>query len=141
MRQFLDTSVFVAAFWGAHVHHEPSLKLFASAAKKDSACGAHSLAEVFAVMTTLPAKPVIPPEQAMLFIEDIRRRTTLVSLDGDEYCQTLRSAAEAGIAGGRIYDALLLRCAEKSNAQTIYTWNLKHFQMLAPKLSDRVRTP
>jgi predicted nucleic acid-binding protein len=141
LKHFLDTSVFIAAFWGAHVHHDASIKLLASAAKKDSACGAHSLAEVFAVMTTLPVKPAIPPEQAMLFIEETRRRLTLVSLDGDEYCEMLRGAAEAEITGARIYDVLLLRCAEKSRAQTIYTWNLRHFQLLAPQLKDRLRTP
>jgi len=141
LKQFFDTSVLIAAFWGAHVQHEASIRLFASAVKKDSACGVHSLAEVYAVMTTLPRKPVIPPEQVMLFIEEIRRRITLVSLDGDEYYQMLLGAAEAGVTGGRIYDALLLRCAEKSKARTIYTWNLKHFQLLSPKLSDRLRTP
>jgi predicted nucleic acid-binding protein len=141
LRQFFDSSVLIAAFWGGHVHHGPSIKLLASASKKDSACGVHALAEVFAGMTALPVKPVIPPEQVLLFAGEIRQRLTLVSLNGEEYFETIESAAQKGITGGRIYDALLLHCAAKSKAQTIYTWNLKHFQLLAPQLADRIHTP
>jgi predicted nucleic acid-binding protein len=141
LRQFFDSSVLVAAFWGGHVHHEPSIKLLASASKKDSACGIHTLAEVFAVMTALRVKPLIPPEQGLLFVGEIRQRLALVSLDSEEYFATIRNAAQLGITGGRVYDALLLGCAAKSKAQTIYTWNLKHFQLLAPHLGDRIRTP
>jgi predicted nucleic acid-binding protein len=141
LRQFFDSSVLIAAFWGGHMHHEPSIKLLASASKKDSACGIHTLAEVFAVMTALRAKPLIPPEQGLLFVGEIRQRLALVSLDSEEYFVIIRNAAELGITGGRVYDALLLGCAAKSKAQTIYTWNLKHFQLLAPHLGDRIRTP
>ena len=77
----------------------------------------HTLAEVYAAMTVLPVKPMIPPEQAVLFVEEVRKRLTLVSLNEDEYC------------------------AAKVKAQTIYTWNLKHFQAVAPELAARMRTP
>jgi predicted nucleic acid-binding protein len=60
MKEFLDTSVLIAAFWGGHVHHAPSIKLLAAADKKRSACGIHTLAEVYAVMTVLPVKPATP---------------------------------------------------------------------------------
>jgi hypothetical protein len=39
---------------------------FRSSGKRHSACGIHSLAEVYAVMTALPVKPMIPREQALL---------------------------------------------------------------------------
>jgi predicted nucleic acid-binding protein len=141
LRQFFDSSVLIAAFWGGHAHHGQSIKLLASASKKDSACGIHTLAEVFAVMTALRVKPLIPPEQGLLFVSEIRQRLALVSLGSEEYFAIIRNAAELGITGGRVYDALLLGCAAKSKAQTIYTWNLKHFQLLAPHLGDRIRTP
>ena len=85
MREFFDTSVLVAAFWGAHVHHDASIKLLASADKKHSACGIHSLAEVYASMSVLPVKPMIPTEQVLLFVEEIKARLTLVSLEDREY--------------------------------------------------------
>jgi hypothetical protein len=34
---------------------------------------------------------------------------------------TLRQASEQGLTGGRIYDALLLRCAANCGARHIYT--------------------
>jgi predicted nucleic acid-binding protein len=141
MREFFDTSVFIAAFRGDHPHHEPSVRLLAAANKKHSSGAVHSLAEVYSVMSVLPVKPVIPPEQVLLFLQEIRERCTLIALDEREYFETIRRASEQGFVSGRVYDALLLRCAVKVKAETIYTWNLKHFQALAPELAGRIRTP
>jgi predicted nucleic acid-binding protein len=141
MKEFFDTSVLVAAFWGGHVHHRASVTRLGAAIKKQSACGIHSLAEVYAVMTALPVRPMIPPEQALLFVEEVRDRLTLVSLNGEEYFAAIRRTAERGFGSGRVYDALLLACAARVKAQTIYTWNLKHYQALAPELSALIHTP
>ena len=141
MREFVDTSVLVAAFWSGHPQHDLSLQRIAAAKKKESACGLHSVAEVYATMTALPVKEVIPPDQALLFVEEVRARFTLVALSDDEYFSTIEQAAARGMVSGRIYDALLLRCAAKVKAETIYTWNFKHFRALAPDLAARIRTP
>jgi predicted nucleic acid-binding protein len=141
MKEFFDTSVLVAAFRHEHVHHVPSLKRFATAQKANSACGIHSLAEIYAVMAALPVRPMIPPEQAMLFVEEVRNRLTLVSLSAEEYFAVIRNAASLGFTGGRIYDSLLLACATKCKAQAVYTWNLKHYQSLAPDLAPRIQAP
>ena len=141
MKEFFDTSVLVAAFWGGHRDHAASVKLLGAANKKQSACAVHTLAEVYAAMTALPIRPILPPEQVMLFVQEVRDRLTLVPLDESEYIETIQQAASAGFTSGRVYDALLLRCAVKVKAQTIYTWNLKHFQAIAPALAARIRTP
>jgi len=92
-------------------------------------------------MTTLPVKPMIPPEQALLFVEEVRNRLALFSLSADEYFTAIQNAASRGFTGGRIYDALLLACAAKSKADAVFTWNLKHYQSLAPALAPRIQTP
>ena len=84
---------------------------------------------------------MIPPEQALLFVQEVRDRFTIVSLDEDEYDGTIPQAAERGFTSGRIYDALLLRCAIKVKADAIYTWNLKHFRAIDPKFADKIQTP
>lgn len=56
MTAFFDSSVLIAAFWGGHPHHESSMRLLGAAGKKNSACGVHSLAEVYSVMTALRAR-------------------------------------------------------------------------------------
>ena len=141
MKEFFDTSVLVAAFRSEHVHHMLSLKRFAAAEKKHSACGTHSLAEVYSVMSSMPVRPMIPSEQALLFIEEIRKRLTLISLSSEEYFTIIQSTASRGFTGGRIYDSLLLACAAKCQAQAVYTWNLKHYQALAPELAPRIQAP
>ncbi len=141
MKEFFGTSVLIAAFWGGHQDHEVSVKLLGSANKGQSACGVHSLAEVYAVMTSLPVRPAIPPEQALLFVHAARERLTVVTLDERDYIDAIHKIAELGFTSGRIYDALLLKCAAKVKAKTIYTWNLKHFLAIDPGQASRIRTP
>ena len=141
MRAFLDTSVLVPVFYGDHVNHDSSLALFAGLNKRDACCAAHSLFEVYAVLTRMPGKHRVGPEQAMLFIGDIRERLTLVALDSGEYADALETCAASAITGGAAYDALIGACALKSRAKTLFTWNIKHYQQLGPKIAERVKTP
>ena len=142
MKAFFDSSVLVAAFYQAHVHHEASLAAIATASKKMAFCAAHTLAEVYSVMTRLPVRPRISPEQGLLFVESIRERFSVVALSEKEVFEVIAAAAERGIGGGKIYDALILRCAEKSKAEAIFTWNLDDFRQLAPsELADRIKIP
>jgi predicted nucleic acid-binding protein len=141
MKEFFDTTVLVASFWRGHRDHESSLKLVAAANKKKSSCALHTLAEVYASMTALPVKNVIPPDQALLFVQEVRDRFNIVTLDEGEYYTTIQQAAERGFTSGRIYDALLLRCAVKVRAEVVYTWNLKHFKAIDPKMAHKIQTP
>jgi hypothetical protein len=43
--------------------------------------------------------------------------------------------------GGRIYDALHPRCAHKAGADWIYTFNVRHFQQMAPELEGKICAP
>jgi predicted nucleic acid-binding protein len=141
LKEFFDTSVLIAAFWRGHANHDASIRQFATADKNHSSCATHTLAEVYATMNALPVKPLIPPEQALLFVGEVRDRLSLVSLEPEEYYDTIRKAADRGLMSGRIYDALLVSCAAKSKAEVIYTWNLKHFHSIAPELAPYMRTP
>jgi predicted nucleic acid-binding protein len=141
MKAFFDTSVMVAVYWRDHPGHAESIARFSNATPHHSFCGLHSLAEVYATTTALPVRNTITPDQAGLFAQDILRHCTLVALTEDEYASTIERAARKGFKSGMIYDALLMRCAEKSKADVIYTWNLKHFRAIAPELADRIRTP
>jgi predicted nucleic acid-binding protein len=138
---FLDTSVMVAALWGNHPCHAASLPVFMESNRQTGSCGIHSLAEVYAAMTALPARPPLAPEQVFLLVEQISQRLAIVALDEAEYRNAIRDLADRGLGGGRVYDALLLACARKSQAETIYTWNERHFRQIAPDLAGRIRTP
>lgn|SRR5689334_11320396 len=141
MRGFFDTSVLVAVFYGDHIHHKSSIDLFVQFDKTNGCCGAHSLAEVFSTLTRMPGRHRISAEQAMLFIGSIRERLTIVALDADEYANAVEESAGMGIVGGGIYDALLAHCAIKAKAQTIYSWNTRHYAQCGPEVTKRLRTP
>ena len=107
MKEFFDTSVLVGAFWRGHPQHDTSLKLVSAANRKKSACAAHTLAEVYTTMTALPVKDVIPPDQALLFVQEVRDRCAIVALTEDDYFETIERVAACGFSSGRVYDALL----------------------------------
>jgi predicted nucleic acid-binding protein len=77
----------------------------------------------------------------LIFIDHLQARLTLITLQAEEYLNALQDTAERGLSSGKIYDALLLACAGKSDAQVIYTWNLKHFRAIAPHLAERIQNP
>jgi predicted nucleic acid-binding protein len=141
VKAFLDTSVLVATFYGDHAHHDESIGLFLGFAKSDACCAAHSLAEVYSVLTGMPGKHRVSGDEALLFLGNVRDRLTLIALSQDEYFSSIEAASAAGVTGGSIYDALLGNCALKSGARSIYTWNLKDFKRLGAELARRVRTP
>ena len=141
MKAFLDTSVLVAAFYGDHEHHVPSLDLFLRFGRNRACCGTHSLAEVYATLTGMPGKWCVGGDAALLFLSDIREKLTLVSLNEREYFEVLEEAAAVNLAGGAVYDALLGKCALKAKAETIYTWNAKDFLRLSPAVAARVSLP
>jgi predicted nucleic acid-binding protein len=141
MKGFFDTSVLVPVFYGDHVHHQASLVLFIQFNKSTGSCGAHSLAEVYSTLTRMPGKHRISSEQAMLFIGSIRERLAIIALSGDEYADALEASASLGIVGGGIYDAMLAHCASKAKAETIYTWNGRHYTQCGPQVTRRLRTP
>ena len=139
MKAFLDTSVLVPVFLADHEHHSASLDIFLRFNKSQSCCSVHSLAELYATVTRLPGKHRVNGEQALLFLGEVRNRLTLVALDQGEYYAAIEHAAAAGVLGGTIYDVLVASCAGKAKAETLYTWNLRHFERLDGVA--RVKTP
>ena len=141
MKASIDTSVLVATFYSDHERHPPSIDLFLRFGKKDTCCGAHSLAEVYATLTGMPGKRRVSGDEALLFLGDIRERLTLVALDEQEYFQVAEASAAASLVGGAIYDAILGHCALKARAEVIYTWNTKDFLRLPLAIAGRVKNP
>lgn len=77
----------------------------------------------------------------MLFVGSILEHLTIVALTAEEYATTLQSFAGLGVAGGAIYDALLAGCALKAKAETLFTWNLRHYAQLGPKILPILQIP
>jgi predicted nucleic acid-binding protein len=141
LKWFFDTSVLIPVFTEGHVHHERSLAAFVAADRETACCAAHSLAELYSVLTRLPGKHRVSGEQVLLFMEAIEEHLTVVALNSREYSSVIREAATSGIVGGMLYDSLLARSAQKAGAEVIYTWNVEHFRRFGSEVASRVKTP
>ena len=100
-----------------------------------------ALAEAYSTFTRYPGKERMSAEAASLMLQGIERRFTLVWLDGDEYCAAIRRMAEMGIVGGAVYDGVVAECALKAGADHLYTWNVRHFDLLGSKIQKLVTMP
>ena len=64
MKILFDTSVLVAAMIEAHPMHEAALPWLQQVSDQSETglVAAHSIAELYAVLTTLPVRPRFPPQ-------------------------------------------------------------------------------
>ena len=137
----LDTSVLMPIALVDHTHHRASTELFNFLTPSNSAISAHAIAETYASLTAMPPAQRLSPTEVVTVIDVFLKRLTPIALSPEEYLQSVRGAAKLGHTSGMIYDALHLACARKIEAEYIYTWNLKHFRILAPDLAGRILTP
>jgi predicted nucleic acid-binding protein len=141
VKWFFDTSVLVAALLPGHPHHARSFPVFASATRKQAACAAHGLAEAYSTFTNYPGKERMSAEAASLVVQEIERRFTLVWLDADEYWKAIHRMAQLGVVGGAVYDGLVAACALKAGADHLYTWNVRHFDLLGAEVRKLATVP
>jgi predicted nucleic acid-binding protein len=143
MKVFCDTNVLIAAFRAQHPHHNAARPVLERIqhGKDEGFVAAHSLAEVYSVLTRMPS-PMPCSIAWQLLSANVIKTFSVVSLTAAEYAEALESAALVGIDGGKTYDALLLKAAEKSGATRILTFNVAHFQALAPTaLKSKIVAP
>jgi predicted nucleic acid-binding protein len=139
-----DTSVLVAAMVESHPHHALALPWLQRVQQKSEVgvLAAHTLAELYAVLTRLPVHPRIPPSVAVQLIRtNVLTICKVVALSGDDYITLLDHLANVGIMGGAVYDAVLLHTAQKANVDQIVTLNESDFRRVYPLLADRVVSP
>jgi len=144
MRAYLDTAVLVAASVAGHPHHSQSLATLRMVHKKrvTGHISGHGLSETYAVLTRTPFTPPIYPAEAWKLLSlNVLPYFRIVTLTPKMYQETIEECANRGWIGGRIYDALHLCCAKKAACDRIYTFNVHHFQQLAPDLADRIGAP
>lgn len=135
MKFYLDTSVLIAASVQEHTHHAPAIQALDAMLLEGHKgyVSAHSLAEFYSVLTRTPFIPAIYPSEAWQMLEvSILPHVKIVALSGAEYKDLVRQCATEGHVGGRVYDAVHLRCARKAKCDRLYTFNVKHFRALAP---------
>lgn len=130
MKTLFDTSVIIAALVESHPRHArafPWLKQ-AKAAEFELVIASHTLAELYAVLSTLPIKPRISPAVAWRLIrENIETIGKIISLTPAEYCAVIKQMSESGLTGGIVYDALIAKVAQKAKVERLLTFNSEDF--------------
>lgn len=124
MRVLLDTSTLVAALVRSHPRHEQARPWLARAraGELDLVVAAYSLAELHAVLTTLPVRPRTSSQTAGRLRDDnLPDSTEVMALDAEEYRRFVRQMAELGLVGGVVHDAFIARPAEIAGVDRLVT--------------------
>jgi len=144
MKTLFDTSVIVAALIESHPLHGrafPWLKQ-AKTQKFELIVASHTLAELYAVLSTLPLKPRISASVAWRLIkENIESIGKVTSLSPAEYSSTIKKLSERGLSGGIIYDALIAKVAQKAKVARLLTLNVDHFKRVWPDSENIIIAP
>lgn len=139
-----DTSILVAALNESHVAHERAL-LWLQRLRHGEISGviaAHSLAEIFAVLTRTPLKPPITPALAWQLLEvDVLPYMEVVTLSPEDYVAVLRHLSSLNIGGGPTYDALIAYVAIKRGVDYLLTLNPEHFRRVYPSFASQIMEP
>jgi predicted nucleic acid-binding protein len=137
-----DTTVLFAASDTAHEHHEASLALVATAVPSRAFVAAHALAELYAALSAISSPRMRRLDQVLAAVEHAAGVFTPVTLDWGDYLWVVRHVAGEQVRSGQIYDALILKCAERAEADVVYTWNVAHFRRVAwAGVAGRIRSP
>ena len=133
----VDTSVVIAALLSWHEHHEAAAVAL-EAALADPAGAVvplPTLLEAYAVMTRLPSPHRLRPgDAAEILHSSLADRVRLATLGDADGWPMLKSLADAGVAGGRTYDAHIAACARAAAAGRLVTLNVRDFAAVAPDL-------
>jgi predicted nucleic acid-binding protein len=135
MKVLFDTSVIIGALVESHPMHPRAFPWLKRAKEHhfELIIAGHTIAELYAVLSTIPTKPRISPAAAWRLIhENIEATGKIVSLTAAEYGSVIKKISERGLAGGIVYDALIAKVAEKSKVEQLLTLNSDHFKRVWP---------
>jgi predicted nucleic acid-binding protein len=124
-----------------HSHAFPWL-VRATSGEFNMTVAAHTLAELYAVLTTLPVIPRITPGAARRLIHDnVEATARIISLSSRDYFSVIKNLSDSGLSGGIIYDALIIRAAQKADVKKILTLNVNDFKRAWPEGEPRFVVP
>lgn len=103
---------------------------------------AHSIVELYAVLTRLPVQPRISPAIARQLIDrNVLDLCEIVALSTEDYRGVIAHLTANGIMGGATYDALIMYAAVKVEVDQILTLNEKDFRRIYPALAEKLSVP
>ncbi len=144
MKVLFDTSVLIAALIDSHANHVRAFPwlLKAKRGEIEGCIGTHTLAELYAILTSLPVQKKVSSTDVWRLIQDsVLSSFEIVQLTKDDYQFVLESLAQNGIRGGTTYDALIAHAAYKTNVDKLLTLNQSHFKRVYPAIASIIEEP
>lgn len=134
----IDSNVIVAVLVDEHVHNRWSVDFITAVPAEDVIIAAHSIAESFVTLTRQRTGLAMPPIEVGDVLDDIATRFAVVALTAAQTLDAVRRFSAIG-TGARLYDYLIGATGVRYGADTIVTWNTRHFAGLFPAV--RIVTP
>jgi predicted nucleic acid-binding protein len=144
MKIYFDTNILFAGLKAEHIHHSGSFAAIdcARRGEVDGFISAQTLTEVYSVLTRAPFRVPVYPNEALAMIEQsILPSFQIIDVTRASYLAAIAACANAGWKGGRIHDAVHIQAATQATCDLIYTYDVAHFQSLAPEWSGRIQPP
>ncbi len=143
MKVAFDTSVIVAGTHEMHPNHERAI-VWVDAVLDQSIVGMvtwHALAEIWSVLTRMPAPARLTPEQAMRVVRRVQSVFQVCPTEPAAYDAALQRCTDRGFTSGVVFDALHLVSAEQTGADALLTFNGADFLRLVSSTSPRIVVP
>ena len=131
----LDTSFVVPLFSSWHSFHPATVAEYEALRRRRSqlVLPLHALLESFSVLTRLPEGRRFSPAEAHLMLQQAFSTDTVVpGLEPELVWSCIARLSREGVAGGRVYDAVIAHTAAQAGATVMLTWNEKDFLAVAP---------
>ena len=143
MKVFFDTSVLVAAFVETHPQNSDCLPWLdrVQTLEIQGVISAHTLAELFSVLTRLPRQLRIPPQLAQELMQINLQHFEKVPLQIEDYDWAIERMVCLKLSGGAIFDALIAAVVLKVEVDRLLTLNPKHFSRLGVEIASIVQIP
>ena len=137
----LDTSVIVAALTSWSEKREAAMNAIAKAMSSSGGVVIPALAmfEAFSVMTRVPLAHRLSAAEAYELLDLNFAKAKIASFPANSVWALLRKLTLADLAGGIVYDAVILASAEQAGATALLTLNRRHFERLSPHI--RIEEP
>jgi predicted nucleic acid-binding protein len=144
MKTLFDTTIIIAGIVESHPMHSKCLPWLQRAKAGEFECFvvSHTLAEAYAVLTTLPVKPRISPGVAQrLIYANLEELGRIVPLTNADYRTTIERMAKMGLSGGTVYDALIATVARRLSVDKLLTLNPDDFNRVWPEGTNVIVKP
>lgn len=143
MRVLFDTDVLIARMIEKHANHEVAFPWLNKAAKKEieGTISQHTIAEIYAVLTSFPIRPRISPNAAVRLIKENLNFFRIIEMSKDDYFKVLEHMAKSLCIGGSIYDGIIGYTGMKASVDILLTFNENHFKRIFPQFPGRIQKP